>query len=730
MGGETDLPPNESPFSGLFGYTLLIGFFKGVSTNVYLSAYMIAVLNYNIASTSYVLYAIEQDQIINTVRYAAECASLPVGLLVGQLFFGIFTEVIGRRNVLQFCCFLLMLSSLLSIFAGLYIPGINLSSAGNIYANQLALELSIFRFLLGIAAGGLYPLIATVSKIGHQKSIVSSDIALIFGPVGGLGFILAPLVALMLTSMSLSNDLCWRMIIMIGTFPTMYLFWSSTNFASCFSSESHSYGSEFEKQLDKRLGLDKQRGRDITGTAIDTRISRQNILLLMRNRQGLSLTDAEASDQYESGDNSGDENSYLISSPQRSHSSNNLRDRNRGANNDNYYQQRNAAIIADYRDGEENDNSNTRLSGTGTSSRDVEEEEKDVMVNRSPSFWWHLLVAFAHNFSGDITMLLSYPLRILFLSAAASWFLSDLILYCNFVLLAKIIAMVISGNTDIYSLYTGTTNDDTTSTNSSTDFSIVLLSLVGTIYAIMFWFGGWFTVLALRKLSAIALQCQGFAILIGLFTLMVLFKLTLPDVSISTETFYIDAGWYILNLVLYAFTFGILGYSVAPTSFLMPSFLFPRHLRAAANGVAAAAGKTGAILGLLFIVILDISVVSILTGFVIASVLGLGVSMILLQEYIIVRNEIKQLRLLTAQMPDRGAGASVTNSDDINAHLSSYLDYISYNDATDTISVGHVSAADSVRSFNSKDSTNVDVDVDVSMDHEVIQEHDALLNIP
>jgi MFS family permease len=68
-------------------------------------------LNYNCGVTSYVLYLINNINSIGSGAYAFATLSLMVGLLFGQILFGIFGDTFGRKRSFQGSSSLLFLGS-------------------------------------------------------------------------------------------------------------------------------------------------------------------------------------------------------------------------------------------------------------------------------------------------------------------------------------------------------------------------------------------------------------------------------------------------------------------------------------------------------------------------------------------------------------------------------------------------------------------------------------------
>ena len=170
-------------------------------------------LNYNCGITSYVLYIINNVDSIGSGAYAFATLSLMLGLLIGQIIFGIFGDTFGRKRSFQGSALLLFLGSFLSIFSG-----ITSSNRATIA------EFSCFRFIVGLGAGGMYPLVAAIARETSQEDLANTKVALVFGPYGSLGLILAPLVVWIMTHFEgLNDDYKWRIILAIGAIPVPLL---------------------------------------------------------------------------------------------------------------------------------------------------------------------------------------------------------------------------------------------------------------------------------------------------------------------------------------------------------------------------------------------------------------------------------------------------------------------------------------------------------------------------
>jgi MFS family permease len=119
-----------------------MGFFRAIYRNHVTCAVSIILLNYNIAITSYVLRIStgtdDTESDVTALSKSWASCSLVVGLLMGQLVFGVCSDlVMSRRVAFLACCVLMVLGTLLGI-----LPDIT------------TLYFSVCRFVLGLGAGG------------------------------------------------------------------------------------------------------------------------------------------------------------------------------------------------------------------------------------------------------------------------------------------------------------------------------------------------------------------------------------------------------------------------------------------------------------------------------------------------------------------------------------------------------------------------------------------------
>jgi len=166
----------------------------------------------------------EEDSIV--------ASSLLAGMILGQLIGGYLGDIIGRRPAMMLVMILQIVGSIGSaLFIG--------KSSDSVYQ-----QLAIWRFILGVGAGGVYPLAAVMSAENKQddleeEGIIEEDnasqtndtvnnstdqvksfqrIALTFS-TQGLGFITVPLLAYPMLEMKMNLDVIWRLLLGLGAIP-------------------------------------------------------------------------------------------------------------------------------------------------------------------------------------------------------------------------------------------------------------------------------------------------------------------------------------------------------------------------------------------------------------------------------------------------------------------------------------------------------------------------------
>lgn len=186
--------------------------------------------SYNVVNISLVL-PILQDLYQGNAEDEAACASsLLAGMIVGQLVGGALGDsFLGRMGALRLVMVLQIVASL--------------GSALLWGRNFIYIGLAIWRFLLGIGAGAVYPLAATLSaeqasdddddeaasrnthgSSNHDSYKALHSVVLTFS-MQGFGFLAVPLVAVPLLNFTpeSSLDVVWRLLLGFGCLPGLLL---------------------------------------------------------------------------------------------------------------------------------------------------------------------------------------------------------------------------------------------------------------------------------------------------------------------------------------------------------------------------------------------------------------------------------------------------------------------------------------------------------------------------
>jgi MFS transporter, PHS family, inorganic phosphate transporter len=179
----------------------------------------------------------EQQHVSSLVENAegAVASSLLAGMMMGQILGGILGDLVGPSVALRLVMLLQIIASIGSSCSDL----VSLQSMPSSSSLKIYWHLAAWRFLLGIGAGGVYPLAAVLSATNQSKQhenmrrdTVDSDadendklhrVVLTFS-TQGLGFITVPLVAvLLLHLLPNSLDVVWRLMLGFGCIPGMFL---------------------------------------------------------------------------------------------------------------------------------------------------------------------------------------------------------------------------------------------------------------------------------------------------------------------------------------------------------------------------------------------------------------------------------------------------------------------------------------------------------------------------
>lgn len=125
---------------------------------------------------------------------------------IGSYLFGLLADRIGRHSIYGLTLVVLAIGAVLSALSP------------NIYF------LLLFRFIMGLGIGGDYPLSATLMSEYANRKDRGKLITMVFS-MQGLGLIVGPLVAIVLLSSGISQDLTWRLMLGFGAIPALATFY-------------------------------------------------------------------------------------------------------------------------------------------------------------------------------------------------------------------------------------------------------------------------------------------------------------------------------------------------------------------------------------------------------------------------------------------------------------------------------------------------------------------------
>lgn len=495
----------------------------------------------------------------NQDAIAAVASSLLGGMMVGQILGGIVGDWIGADRALQAVMLLQVVASLgsasLSSFTPTTTPTLSLSRMGSDAAaassSALFWSLAVWRFFLGIGAGGVYPLAAVLSAENQEQQqqpqqhgqgnppsqpSPSSDVrrlqqhctkeeeendvdendasnhqndsedpkdtslhrVVLTFSMQGLGFFAVPLVAVSLLYTITDLDVIWRIMLGLGSLPGLILLvWTQSNpFSCCFTAATRS-----RQQLHQAIPMEEE-SNDL-GIAVQASYS--------------DCDDALAMDSS--------------CTPSREH-----------------------MIHGSHIQADENDFAYDRHPTQNNS----------IPLEQSRS-WWDS-VRQEENLCQKL------------LGTAATWFLFDVLFYGNTLFQPIVIEAAFGAkreHSDSLRLLQQTAVD-----------SLVLTSVALPGYAV--------AGMLLGKKKAWCYcgieQSPRFVMLQGFAAMSVLYLV-------------IGAGWNELRnypellVLLYSLTFFFANYGPNTTTFVLPSLVYSPECRSTFNGLSAAAGKLGALTG-------------------------------------------------------------------------------------------------------------------------------------
>mmetsp|Transcript_23305 Transcript_23305/g.44186 ORF Transcript_23305/g.44186 Transcript_23305/m.44186 type:complete len:769 (+) Transcript_23305:3945-6251(+) len=551
-------------------------------------------------------------------------SSLLAGMVFGQLIGGFLGDVLGRRNAMLFVMILQIGGSLGSAF---FISTNNNDVEGGLTTLE---QLAIWRFILGIGAGGVYPLAAVMSaennmedcseveedgdgtmavngvvpqsnndgtmeqewndkedrchrtensspnNVGYapaaaRSSTKNSDstiqsfqrIALTFS-TQGLGFITVPLVAYPMLWWNMDADVIWRALLGMGALPGVLVLYLRLCSGNGYAGR-HSKRNGIREVLD---AIDRQQSSGntvVNGVGSDEddvaslELPKSNIRHV--NNNGGNTTDEANPTMHEAV-------STLFNDVTSSDS--------------------NGAIV-DLHQNELAFVENSLLDNVGDDNEKRAENEDDSGMDSSPT-------PIRNQSRGLWESIKAEPnLGRKFAGTAGIWFLFDVTFYGNTLFEPLVLEAAFGSHSanasNGYELLETTVRDS---------LVISLLSLPG-YFVTVFLIGRRTCVCRSIRSSSSSTRCgsascftceqtpvyiqmQGFFCMSLLYIIIGLFWDFLSDIQ-----------W--LLLVLYAGTFFFANYGPNTTTFLLPSVTYSEECRSTLNGISAAAGKVGALVG-------------------------------------------------------------------------------------------------------------------------------------
>jgi MFS transporter, PHS family, inorganic phosphate transporter len=206
--------------------------------------------------------ALHQDAV------AAVASSLLAGMMVGQIAGGALGDLLGAANALRL---------VMSIQIGASLGSAVLCRASVSSPNQIYWQLAAWRLVLGIGAGGVYPLAAVLSAgdSATKRSGGSLQRVVWTFSTQGLGFVTVPIVTTVLLYTVHGNlNLVWRVILGLGCLPGIALM-----IVQCHATQQHRAHSavpQDEDQEEERIASDEENESildslpdPVTGSAVD-----------------------------------------------------------------------------------------------------------------------------------------------------------------------------------------------------------------------------------------------------------------------------------------------------------------------------------------------------------------------------------------------------------------------------------------------------------------------------
>jgi len=172
---------------------------------------------------SYDLFAIDLVIVILQMQYGESVfghqevsltvSMMLVGLVLGQVTFGVVADSIGRKSASVMTAALTVLGALASAFC-VHLPGVPIG---------LPHQLALCRGILGVGVGGEYPVSATMTSESANSQNRGRLLALVIS-MQGFGMLLASLLAMGALHLGISLESLWRLLLGFGAVPSAIAF--------------------------------------------------------------------------------------------------------------------------------------------------------------------------------------------------------------------------------------------------------------------------------------------------------------------------------------------------------------------------------------------------------------------------------------------------------------------------------------------------------------------------
>lgn len=179
---------------------------------------------YNVVSISLALDLMSpQYDLISETDRSLCSVSLLAGMVLGQLGGGALGDSLGRHVAMDIIMFLQIFASIASAFSFDY-QGMHLQWIFGNARFSTFIVLAVWRFILGVGCGGVYPLSATISAESSQSKGSRGKLVALAFSMQGLGYLTVPVVAYILICIFGSDsDMTWRLLLGLGSIPGIIL---------------------------------------------------------------------------------------------------------------------------------------------------------------------------------------------------------------------------------------------------------------------------------------------------------------------------------------------------------------------------------------------------------------------------------------------------------------------------------------------------------------------------